>query len=401
MKILLVTEFNRKDFLHSLDGIGNIELVVMGASFPWQVKNKPTVEHYYWYQFNSAFDLLDRIKPDKIVFHHYQSIHEVGLIMACEIRNIPTFHLEHGARNYEHILNKKFHRPQTVKRKSKLSKLRPGQFFKRLANRKFIERTLDEMPDSHHVYYQTFIEMRRKENSISVFRILEWKHRLPDLFISFSPKAFDFHRKVNEFDDEQPVKYIGIPSIDGIFIPEINANPEQTMIYIDQPLVEDGTLGWTFEEKEKRMRLLGKWCEENNYRLLVKTHPRNDMSFWNDNVFEILNTMDELKAMIPKASVVVGYYSTLLLPLMAYEHLTCISMNFHPLKLNAVEGDFFSETGCIEPTYSEEELMTALDNIQDLKAKQGGKKQEFVEEWMYKFDGRAGERLKDILNPAG
>src|SRR5690606_6600082 len=60
-------------------------------------------KNIFWKDYYNAFDLLNKIRPNKVVFFFIESYNHVALNVACKELGIPTYHLEHGIRNYEFV----------------------------------------------------------------------------------------------------------------------------------------------------------------------------------------------------------------------------------------------------------------------------------------------------------
>ncbi|GAA4442034.1 hypothetical protein GCM10023188_41250 [Pontibacter saemangeumensis] len=84
------------------------------------------------------------------------------------------------------------------------------------------------------------------------------------------------------------------------------------------------------------------------------------------------------------------------MPFAAFAHTTVVTYEDHPAG-NFLVSKPFTEAGVAQPIYDLEELHSILQNLKALHQKQLPHKAKFTEEWMYKFDGKAGERLRDIL----
>jgi hypothetical protein len=94
---------------------------------------------------------------------------------------------------------------------------------------------------------------------------------------------------------------------------------------------------------------------------------------------------------------VIGFYSTLLMPLIAFSHTTCFALEMHPDSGGYDNSAFFVATGAIKKITNWQELLEGIRDEKELHELQSQYKQSFTEQWLYKFDGRSSERLKEIF----
>ncbi|MDX5481750.1 MAG: hypothetical protein LPK07_08710, partial [Hymenobacteraceae bacterium] len=105
---------------------------------------------------------------------------------------------------------------------------------------------------------------------------------------------------------------------------------------------------------------------------------------------------EQLLSLAPTVPIVLGFYSTYLMPFAALPHTTLITYENHPAgRLNVSKS--FIDAGVAHPIYDLEELHEVLPRIEEIHRKQLPNKAKFTEDWLYKFDGKSGERLRDIL----
>ncbi|MDX5423409.1 MAG: hypothetical protein LPK14_14225, partial [Hymenobacteraceae bacterium] len=144
---------------------------------------------------------------------------------------------------------------------------------------------------------------------------------------------------------------------------------------------------------------ISKIVASHGYHLYVKPHPTQE-SFYKeylvDHVAASIIDFDELHEKLAGNNIVIGFFSTLLLPLTALPHTTVLTLENHPAgRLNVSKS--FIDAGVAHPIYDLEELHEVLPRIEEIHRKQLPNKAKFTEDWLYKFDWKSGERLRDIL----
>jgi hypothetical protein len=87
-----------------------------------------------------------------------------------------------------------------------------------------------------------------------------------------------------------------------------------------------------------------------------------------------------------------GVMSTLQLPLAGLDHMATVTVEVHP-QPGEVLSRRLVEAGIAHSVASFEELATALDDAANLHETQLPHKAAFVERFLHRLDGRAGERL--------
>lgn len=353
----------------------------------------------FWKDYRDAFALLEEIKPFKVIFLFIEAYNHVALNMACKIVGIPTFHLEHGLRaDYLYNISSNIKTALTPDLYSRslhfLNILR--NFKSKLKTRLFLLNSIKRFPIADAAFIKEFIRIRRKYNFLDTAVRIKSPKRQAAFYISFSERVFHTHQQYDVLSEQQKVFYIGIPYFDKL-ASVIPAAPIRAVLLIDQPLVEHGLLHWKEGKKRQFIQGLTQVCSKNHFKLYVKPHPDQNILLWqqSQSTVELIND-DQLLAIAPSIPLILGFYSTLLMPFAAFAHTAVVTYENHPIGRIDVSKSFI-EAGVAHPIYDLEELHNILQHVETLHQKQLPKKAKFTEEWMYKFDGKAGERLRDIL----
>ena len=105
--LLIIGDYLRKDILYFFDDLSfTFNLFFIHYNYDYEIRNKvysPYIKILFYYQFSSAFSLLKKIKPKKVLFFNFDSFNDLALLMASKECGIKTYHIEHGFRDYNII----------------------------------------------------------------------------------------------------------------------------------------------------------------------------------------------------------------------------------------------------------------------------------------------------------
>lgn len=402
--ILIVGYYNRKDYValfRSCLGYCNFYFIDYAS-------RKEVTSNFYqtfgkavfWGDFKNADDLLLQIKPHKVIFFFIESYFHVILNLACKEHSIPTYLMDHGLRDLN--INFRFEKHliiQTNKVSALSHILKLSQFGSRLRARLFLRNSISTLPPAKADFFRSFYKIRSSKGLITTLKEINSPLRVADTYISISPKVYEVHVHYDHLPKNKKVHFIGFPGYDHLAESKPASTVKRQIIFLDQGLAIRGFFNWDKENYRKLVLQFANICKSAGYQLLVKLHPiqtETDAQLWSSvqNVKVIDN--EELILQLPYTQLIVGYYSTYLLPLMALPFTTVVTLENHPMGRIDVSKSFI-DAGVAEPIYDLEELHSILQNIEALHQKQLPHKEKFIQEWMYKFDGKAGERLRDIL----
>jgi len=399
-KVLLVGDYNRSDFLyvarllHSRIDFFFIEF--MNQHF---LRNKECLKYgqvIYWKDYKDAYDLLNKICPEKVVFYFIESFNHVALNVAAKVCGISTYHLEHGLRFKLGVpLKEKNQVERTLERIKKIGQLR--HLYDRYAGRMFFQNTIKESGEKEKEFLRLFYSVRKKNSIQATFKKIKDPLRLPDCYISFSPLIFDYHRELESLPCNYPVHYIGIPNFDHFCNWKDLHNYGNNILFIDQPLFEKKLMGWNRESKKNFLEQLATIVHSLGKKLYIKPHPWNDKSIY-EAVPEHLIVFEEIwETVVPDINTVLGFSSTLLMPFMAMDHIACFTLEMHPQNSGSYYSGFLLESKACHLVTSFEDLTDKLIHRDTWHQKQKAYKNTFIDKWMYKFDGKCSERLSKVL----
>ncbi|GAB2530959.1 polysialyltransferase family glycosyltransferase [Rufibacter soli] len=407
-RLLIVGDYNRRDFVEAFGKCKNeFEFYFIEYALSSEIKtdfHKEYGQALFWKDFSDAFSLLKKIKPEKVIFFFIESFNHVALNVACKNLQIPTYHLEHGFREYklETALISNYAPPSLAKNSLKgilLKALAIKDAFAKVKTKLFFFRTVFKTSGKEKEFLRLFYNIRQANNVFHTFKKIKSPYRTADIYLSYSPAIFQAHVKEDHLLPGHPVRYIGMSEFDDWINIKPSEIEEKNIIFIHQPLSGQGFLGWTQAFESTFIAEFTRFCEENGYKLLIKKHPYDYSSIWNqaleEGKAELIASEDFLKK-VTKTKIFVGFFSTMLIPVAALPHTVLFTFEGHPQN-DLLPSEFLVASGVSEPFYDFRELEAKLKEIATIEKVQKANKAGFINSWMYKFDGDAGKRLRNIL----
>jgi hypothetical protein len=348
----------------------------------------------YWDDYSDAYKLLDAARPDKIVFMSLTSGYPIALNLAAHRRGIPTYILQHGAFG-TYADNRAFEVQYSTLRKTQGTG-NSSTSTVRSTSMGFVARTLrprDVLTIPKMAMF--FLLLRRWGHNVAC-RYTRFRQRIPTGYICFSQRSAIIHRELDHARFDQ-IHLIGIPEYDRFF--HAGTAPDDPVrenapyyLLIDQPLAEN-RWGETPVTRQEMIRFFGKlnaYCKSRQHRLKIKLHPESYNCEWlpKDENMEWIKDAD-VAGLVRGAEGCFGTTSSLLLPAAVLKPLCLFEVMSSSLLADlskrglAVVLDFFG----FEP---QDIRFSSADNRSIACSS-------FVEDYLYKTDGRAVERLMEVL----
>ncbi len=403
--VIIVGDYNRTDFLYIAQIIHQYyDIYFLEYTHKAEITSEQYKEYgqsVFWGQYKNALAMIDQIKPNMVLFYFIESFNHVALNVACKFAGVKTFHIEHGIRNYEVLeanLNQiiENEKPSIGSFVNKLNNLKS-----RIKNRLFFQRTVRALPKPYKCFLEQYFQVRSSKSVFETFKEINNPLRVADTYISFSPKIFEFHQKSDYLPQGYPVHFIGCPSFD--YLAEVidGQSGGTNILFIDNAFETQHLFGWDESNKIKFLSQLVNFAVAHNKQLYIKPHPYTvpkvyEAAKQNKRVTFIGSHKSFIESIID-TQVVIGFYSTLLMPLMALKNTVCFSLEMHPLKLKKEPSAFLVNTGATKRIATWEELKNAFDQLDQIHNDQKQVKNKFLKNWLYKFDGQSTERLKSVL----
>ncbi|MEZ5035247.1 MAG: hypothetical protein R2796_09685 [Chitinophagaceae bacterium] len=365
--------------------------VIWYKAKPGHKKTHPFPE-YYFGDFRTPYRLLKKLQPDRVVFFGVHSFPQIALNTAAKNKSIPTYTMHHGVFNSNIVAITKLRQEMGIVKKRKPINSLSGLYFYcsalRWANRKdFIK------------YFQ-FPFLLNKYGSVEAMRKSVFSARLPDNYIQLSPHNAVFYKELDHLDSNENFLFIGHPWFDKFLASPLNAISKKGArtpywLLVDFPNVETN-IGFKKigpERKKIFYKKLSAIAQKNGCRLKIKLHPAGFNSPYNyeDENIDLVKEAD-MVGLIRDAEKCLGFYSTLLFPIV-YLKKHCIVFD---LELNIANQQELVELGVVTKldidNFTEEQLFPQINSEKYEKAAS-----EFMQRYFYHTDGKAMQRLKDIL----
>lgn len=403
-RIILVGDYTREDFLFVAKLLKAeadfffIEFLNKKELVSW--KHREYGKEIFWKDFSDAFDLLEKIQPSCIVFYFLEAYNHVALNVAARMKGISTYHLEHGVRFFVEGARFNYDTPQPLLKKILSNPVVfASDAFDRLKNKRFYNNTLQRSEGKAKECLEEFYKIRSTHGILDTFKKARNELRWPGEYISFSPLVFEYHKSIEYLPENYPVHVIGIPAFDHFAQWKNLEAVSNGVLFIDQPLHEQNLMGWTEAFKKEFLSQLSYVVNRSGRKLFIKPHPWNDKGLY-QNILNDANTIvvdNDWNNIIHQLDTVLGFSSTLLMPFMAMEQICCFAMEMHPIKGAKAYSYFFLDSGACNAVHSFEELEGNLSDSKCWHEKQKLMKKNFIDKYMFRFDGKSSERLKDIL----
>lgn len=388
-RVLLNWYYHRLDLTEYLLTFSeDMELVFLFKQFhepePRFIEEGRNISAIYWGDYDSPYELLEKVRPDIVVFADLESFNQIALNIAARNLNIKTFVLQHGIRgDYEvdEALNTKGIAGQSLNF-SPTSKWSVRFFAKslRLKNLSALPRLLK------------FIYARKKGELTSALFKNQFELRRADYYIEFSADNAGYHKKRDGIPNERFI-ITGNPQFDDFFdYLNTNSFDGSYCLLIDCPFVEAGFIkdhGIDQESKNKYLKKLDDLTLANGYKLKVKLHP---LSYESRGLYESSNIEyireADLKALTAGARMVYFVHFSSLAPvILAYKP----AIYFHSVLKE--HGALFNKLGVTSFPLFEFDDSSGInfETVPRLTL-------ESLVSFLHVTDGKATERVKKILN---
>ncbi|MGZ4056482.1 MAG: polysialyltransferase family glycosyltransferase [Bacteroidia bacterium] len=389
-KILLNWDYTRNDLLIPfLDMKNDFEFIFIYKYDPEreEIKKFP-FQIIFWNDFKDPYSLLRKIEPDKIIFHDIESFHQVALCIAAKNKKITTYVLEHGIKfSLKNVLKGQAnHAPG----KQKNENVQPDKNTNQFNTLRFYLLSLKLKNILSLPEIISFIYYRKKYGILMGLYKCQFKLRTADHYINFTEFNFRYIKERDKLDPDKLIA-IGNPYFDNYFslLKESEKKPEEPYyLLIDTAFVEDPAIAMEKEPVINYYEKLNAFCLLNSAKLKIKLHPRS----YNSNYFPVHTNIEYLKdcniisEIINARGCFIAHFSTLSPFAMCYSSTVLLNaLPFYNTDLTELkiipEYDFYS--------FKPEEIKF-IEVSREIK-------EQIIEKYLYKTDGKATERLKQIL----
>jgi hypothetical protein len=407
--VLIVGTIDRPDLLTMFKSlVGNVPMTFLEYRFNYRRELHP--ENYVpygpvvsWDQFANADDLLDRIMPRRVVLLFNTSLNQVALKLAAQRRGIPTFHLQHGFRLRfdEHLQFEEEIRPKAQHRAKAFVSRSPREVACALREHAFFWRSLPAMDARTRRRAAGFaLQNYRGKASPRLSRAYADIRRL-DEYIAHAPEDFNQHWGEDALDQTnfRGVHFIGFPQFDDLCDLGPVEVDDRNVILIDHQFHNSDFFGWNLDFRRSWTASIADIVRRLGLRLHIKQHPGDTSDSWRTHLspgsIELID-FEGLRRRIPATRSIMGTASSMQMPLAGMEHTVLIALEIHP-RPGPMLSKGFVRTGVGHAVTTYEELEQALRKSLELLNQQSPHKAPFIEQFLHRVDGQAGNRLRRIL----
>lgn len=405
MKILMIVEPDREDWYNYLTPDTSNEYFLLWheneSDIPDEVRqNKFFKKIYSWSAFATPKQLLKKVQPDRIVFFEIIDQRQIALLVTANKAGIKTFYLEHGAAgNKEAAI-------QRANEKDFFSKTKKHYLFNRLKT------GLGRLIKSKVFYYAASFQLSSLSSAIKYIRLpfamlfdtpnkaltnCIFPERTPFRSIVFNKPNFEQFQVYTGISEDKAV-FTGVPIFDHYYLETATEGCHIT--YIEHPYHEAGILNWTPEHHKKIAGVLYDFSVKKQIKIVVKLHPRADISLWRSygfesEIFKIVQAGYFTKEML--ASKLILAYSSSLVNGFLCAQKNIVLLGWHPEP--GIFGADFSKTGLCHVSLHPADLETKFDYWVENNLSRGCETEylKFLKEFNFPFDGKAGERVLEVI----
>lgn len=404
MRVLLVVPPERTDFYGYLGGAADFEFLHLWHEKRSQFKADPArlpiqfSSVHFWQDHASPARLLRALRPDKIVFFEIIDLRQIALAVAAGAAGISTFFLDHGAAG---------------DRGTALTRWQETRFFGQklpyLINRAF--RALADAASSKRFYYAQSASFGSRQswykylalpirmmvagpNEVLAKNI--FRERVPRWSIVFNQVNFEEYHLYTGIDRSEAI-LTGLPFFDRYY--RADTSERDHIVFIDHPYLEGGLLRWTDSHHRRIAAAIAQIAEVTGKRVVVKLHPRSDMSRWlaynlDAEKVEIVQHGDFTDVYMG-AALILGFSSSLITGFLSAQKRVVL-LGWHPEP--QIMGSDFSQTGLCHISLSPNDIPDKINLwLSNNKALDKAKHEAFLRKYNSPFDGRAGERVIEAI----
>ncbi|MBK7816529.1 MAG: hypothetical protein IPJ60_02595 [Sphingobacteriaceae bacterium] len=329
-KMLIVADYCRADFVNYFTGIeSEFDLYFFYYNYKEEIKKDIQLKFghiEFYHSYTNAFEILKKINPIKVLFFDIETYNQIALLAACKEKNIKTYHVEHGFRDYDIAFSTEQRNEYTRIDAGVKQKRIP--FLKKIKNRLFYSST-----QSRSKYKNELLQFRKFRSVNSIFNSATYLGKLdlyPDEFISFSPQLFNYHKRAMGLTARTKCHYTGFMSSDAYCKP-IEFVKNKNIIFIDTFNHITQLWGITNEFVTSYYQQIDAICKKYKYDLYVKKHPADNTNAIENSKVKIISQAEFEKDQ-SKFCIIAGDYSTLYLELLGLPYTLGISFNTFPDK---------------------------------------------------------------------
>ena len=401
-RILLILSYERPDHFDYLikSGGDRFEWILLWNYKETNPHPMPGLRAISWSDYSTPKQLIDQVRPDKIVFGEIIDMWQIPLIVHAKKRNVTTFYLAHGMYKSQSEAIKRFAESASARTFGAYLKKLSSSFSRILKNRVYYYSVLTDMNSIRSLFsYVTLPAYYKLYDPIEVMSKMKFPERTVDYALLFCENNVPFFKLFNDIAPDR-VLTGGFPPFDAYY--KKDGQEGDYVVFIEHPYLELNQNGWDRDFHSRVAQGLFDFSVSNNIKVVVKLHPVSNIENWKNYGFPPENIEIIQSQVSPdlylNAKLILGFSSTLLIAFLCAQK-NVVFLGWHPVP--QVSGVDFSETGLCHVSFDIDDLRTQYHKwiAENLTKQKPQEYNSFVKTFNYPFDGRATERvLNDIYD---
>ncbi len=284
--------------------------------------------YHYWSNFKDGYNLLDKLRPDRVVIMDNRAPLSIALLFSAKQKNIPVYYLQHGLyatyndyRTLERVLTKDHNHSSDVQKVKSDVNFSSIVFVKQSLGPHFFR------PNTFLFFIFSKIWGPRKAAYVFKDSI-----RIPDKYLCYSMENARIHQQVDRIKSDKII-IVGNPELEVILKNYEDAAPFEKKpywLFIDQAL-SGSDLGEAFISKHEHFTIYNKIADKaaaEGKNLFIKLHPGdyNSKDLPQHTNIGWLRDVSDMTSVIKGASCCFGFFSSLLLPCIIYKPTVLIQI---------------------------------------------------------------------------
>jgi hypothetical protein len=401
MKIVIVADPSRQDFYNYIvDNLASHHELRLLWHYTKQNAEVPTYGNcsfLYWNDYFTPWQFFKKERPDRVLFFEIIDFWQISLVIACHRFKVVSFFVEHGVGSDVRTVISRFNEVPSVKQ-------RLSYYLKKLAfnsyrvfrSRVFFFAAARYLSSQEKGKCIKLFYYYKKYTPIHALSLVKFRRRTPHYAILFNRNNIRSFLLYNEIE-RSCILTPGVPFFDRYFRSEVSE--KEHIVFIEHPYLESHLLGWDDPYHEKIARAIEALAIKEQTNIIVKLHPFSDIRNWTRYSLTSLVTIkqqEDITNELLSAKLILGYSSTLMNVLIASKK-NVVLLGWHPKA--QIFGDDLSRTGLCHVSFAPSELFEKYDYwiANNSATSNPSALKQFLEEYNYPFDGKATERIIDII----
>jgi|GEM_PF-1740997 len=330
---LLVWPTIRKDWVHVFEQLKNeFVFTFLPSTFPHENNEAKDFDCIYWSEFTSVGEVLEKVRPDGLIFMSIESGLSMTINHLAQNRGIRTIILQHGIfTNYKDYRI----REKLWRKSSRAKEIRSEHVVKGFRTLSFLYNSLTGIDKLKLFPISIYTKLQQKFGPYWVSKRMPLKIKKPDLYLCYSPFNATIHKETDRILDDK-IKYIGSPELIQYLHKETDLVNEPFYLHIDQALAEN-SFGEETLDKQIMIEFylkINKYCLRKGAKLYIKLHPESYNSTWlpNDSNIRYIRHTENFNRIVQSAIGCFGFYSTMIIPAIYWTPTILFKINYSGLQ---------------------------------------------------------------------